>query len=200
MTEQTVEQAPGESEVIFFEVTPQEAKTYQVTVDGLAGSFVASFPSATLRGQVTNASNNQPISGVKVIYDGQGTNTDANGRYEIPTYAKKTSIAFSHIAYYPYQTELALVPGENTLDVKLTRVITGQISLKEGYNIVTYAGKSMTVEEAFASIAQYVTRVYHFIDSEYYEDICRSPVGCTKMMIPGDNYWVYVNQDCLWTF
>lgn len=39
MAEQTVELAPEESKVVTFEATPHEAKTYQVTVDGLSGSF-----------------------------------------------------------------------------------------------------------------------------------------------------------------
>ncbi|GAI65047.1 unnamed protein product, partial [marine sediment metagenome] len=41
MAEQTVELAPGESKVVSFEATPQEAKVYQVSVDGLSGSFKA---------------------------------------------------------------------------------------------------------------------------------------------------------------
>ncbi|MBA7629845.1 hypothetical protein ES703_37352 [subsurface metagenome] len=41
MAEQTVELQPGESQVISFEATPTVAKTYQVSVDGLTGSFVA---------------------------------------------------------------------------------------------------------------------------------------------------------------
>ena len=44
MAEQIVELAPGESKVISFEVTPHEAKTYQVQVDGLSGSFEAINP------------------------------------------------------------------------------------------------------------------------------------------------------------
>ncbi len=41
MAEQTVTLAPGESEVVTFEVTPEVAKTYGVSVDGLYGTFVA---------------------------------------------------------------------------------------------------------------------------------------------------------------
>ena len=41
MAEQAVELAPGESKVVTFEATPHEAKTYQVSVDVLSGSFVA---------------------------------------------------------------------------------------------------------------------------------------------------------------
>ena len=41
MAEQPVELAPGESKVVSFEAIPAEAKTYQVSVDGLTGNFVA---------------------------------------------------------------------------------------------------------------------------------------------------------------
>lgn len=41
MAEQTVELAPGESKAVSFEATPTVARIYQVSVDGLAGSFVA---------------------------------------------------------------------------------------------------------------------------------------------------------------
>ena len=44
MAEQTVELQPGESRAIAFEAIPHEAKTYQVSVDGLAGSFKATAP------------------------------------------------------------------------------------------------------------------------------------------------------------
>lgn len=41
MAQQTITLAPAESKVVSFEATPQEAKTYQVSVNSLAGSFVA---------------------------------------------------------------------------------------------------------------------------------------------------------------
>jgi len=41
MAEQTVTLQPGESKVIAFEVVPSVAKTFQVSVDGLSGSFEA---------------------------------------------------------------------------------------------------------------------------------------------------------------
>lgn len=41
MAEKTVTLAPGESMVIPFETTPTEAKTYEISVDGLSGSFTA---------------------------------------------------------------------------------------------------------------------------------------------------------------
>lgn len=41
MTEQSVTLNPGESKVVSFEAVPSEAKTYQVSVNGLTGSFLA---------------------------------------------------------------------------------------------------------------------------------------------------------------
>jgi len=50
VAEQTVTLQPGESKTISFEVTPAAAKTYQVTVDRLTGSFVATTaPVADIR-------------------------------------------------------------------------------------------------------------------------------------------------------
>ena len=50
VAQQTVSLAPGESKTISFEVTPAVAKTYQVSVDGLSGSFVATtVPVADIR-------------------------------------------------------------------------------------------------------------------------------------------------------
>jgi len=41
MAQQTVSLAPGESRVVSFEATPKEARIYQVSVNGLTGSFKA---------------------------------------------------------------------------------------------------------------------------------------------------------------
>jgi len=44
MAEQSVTLNPGESRVVSFSATPREARTYQVLVDGLTGSFAATAP------------------------------------------------------------------------------------------------------------------------------------------------------------
>lgn len=44
MAEQSVTLNPGESRVVSFEAIPHEARTYQVVVDGLTGSFAATAP------------------------------------------------------------------------------------------------------------------------------------------------------------
>ena len=50
MAEQTVSLAPGESKVVSFEVVPDVARTYSVTVDGLTGTFKATtVPVADIR-------------------------------------------------------------------------------------------------------------------------------------------------------
>jgi len=50
MAEQTVSLAPGESKVVSFEVVPDVARTYSVTVDGLSGTFRATTaPVADIR-------------------------------------------------------------------------------------------------------------------------------------------------------
>ena len=50
MSEQSVTLQPGESKTVSFEVTPTEAKSYSVSVDGLSGSFRATeMPVADIR-------------------------------------------------------------------------------------------------------------------------------------------------------
>ena len=44
MTQQSVTLNPGESKIVSFEVVPTVAKTYNVSVDGLSGSFRAITP------------------------------------------------------------------------------------------------------------------------------------------------------------
>jgi len=44
MLEQQITLAPAESKVVSFQVTPREARTYHVSVNGLTGNFVAMLP------------------------------------------------------------------------------------------------------------------------------------------------------------
>lgn len=54
MAEQSVTLQPGESKVVSFEATPHEARTYQVSVNGLTGSFVAIEQLVTFSVEVYN--------------------------------------------------------------------------------------------------------------------------------------------------
>lgn len=55
MANQTIELEPGESEVVSFKTTPSEARTFLVSVDGLAGSFIAIKKITTVTVSLKNA-------------------------------------------------------------------------------------------------------------------------------------------------
>lgn len=75
MAEQTVYLAPGESKTISFEVTPVVAKTYQASVDGLYGSFVATtVPVADIRVEDLDISPTEVYVGEPVIISVRATN------------------------------------------------------------------------------------------------------------------------------
>jgi len=87
MAEQTVELSPGESKQVSFEAIPHEAKTYQVLVNGLTGSFVAVIPPvASLRGTVLN-SRGDPVE--RTVYVG-GTYERLDTTYRIVGYLQVT--------------------------------------------------------------------------------------------------------------
>lgn len=68
MAEQTVTLQPSESAPVAFETIPYEAKTYQITVDGLSGSFVALAP--VIRISVTRAYLREDSPSVSEAYSG----------------------------------------------------------------------------------------------------------------------------------
>lgn len=68
MAEQTVTLQPSESTPVVFEAIPHEARTYQVTVDGLAGSFVALAPVISIK--VTRAYLREDSPSVSEYYSG----------------------------------------------------------------------------------------------------------------------------------
>lgn len=55
MAEQIIELQPGEAKLVSFEAVPQQAKTYQVSVDGLSGSFIATKVPTTVAISLKNA-------------------------------------------------------------------------------------------------------------------------------------------------
>lgn len=68
MAEQSVTLNPGESKVVSFEATPAEARTYQVEVDGLTGSFVAT--AAIIEALVTAGFFRNPKKATSIYYSG----------------------------------------------------------------------------------------------------------------------------------
>ncbi len=88
MAEQTVELEPGESKVISFEAIPHEARRYQVSVNGLTGSFDAIVKQVNFTGHVTDAETGQALGDVVVeMWEGSAklasTSTDSSGFYRI---------------------------------------------------------------------------------------------------------------------
>lgn len=65
MAEQSVTLQPGEGKVVSFEATPHEARTYQVSVDGLTGSFNAVELAPPLPPPGTGLPTNTEIEAVK---------------------------------------------------------------------------------------------------------------------------------------
>ena len=75
MAEQVVSLAPGESKVVSFEVVPDVAKAYAVSVDGLYGSFVATeMPVADIRVEGLVISPTEVYVGETVIISVTATN------------------------------------------------------------------------------------------------------------------------------
>lgn len=75
MAEQTVSLAPGESKIVSFEVVPDVARTYIVTVDGLSGTFLATtVPVADIRVENLTIEPSEVQVGQPVTISVQATN------------------------------------------------------------------------------------------------------------------------------
>ncbi|GAI39756.1 unnamed protein product, partial [marine sediment metagenome] len=104
VAEQIVTLAPGESEVVTFEVTPEVAKTYSVSVDGLYGSFEATeMPVADIRVENLVISPTEPMVGEIVTISVTVTNIEGE--------------AGSHTVYlagdFRAEQTVTLTPGES---------------------------------------------------------------------------------------
>jgi len=129
MAEQSITLNPGESRVVSFEVTPQEARIYQVSVNGLTGSFKAL--STNLSGLITDRLDNSKIVGAKVALGSLITYTDINGLYAfygLATGSYSGLVEKDH--YHPLAFTAQIVSGENRLGLSidpilLTSVVVG---------------------------------------------------------------------------
>jgi len=145
MAEQSVTLQPGESKAVSFEAVPKEAKTYQVSVNGLSGSFMAIVPGpppppgvVILYGTVS--SNGQPLSGARVLIPSPLLEfqdyTDADGFYEITGLTPGTyDVVFSLLGYEKASELVTVTEGNNLLNVNLV-VETGPI-LTHLYGYIT---------------------------------------------------------------
>ncbi|GAI93311.1 unnamed protein product, partial [marine sediment metagenome] len=107
MAEQSVSLQPGESKVVSFEVTPTVAKVYQVSVDGLTGSFLATEAppgpppgEGIIWGFVTDSLTGEAVPDVKITLNGLVRYTAWAGQYEIRDIAcQQYRIQFSKEGY-----------------------------------------------------------------------------------------------------
>jgi len=106
MAEKSVTLQPGESKLVSFEATPHEARTYQVSVNGLIGSFVAT----------------EALEPVPCVYCGATFSTEAGlishmesnhpGQpYLIYAYPAVSQVASGGTLYINYKAYTPAVPG-----------------------------------------------------------------------------------------
>jgi TonB-dependent receptor len=72
----------------------------------------------TLRGQVTDANNNDPLTGATVAIEGtkKGTIVDVDGNFEFPSIATgKYTLVVSYVSYKPQRVEVTVKKDEPTL-------------------------------------------------------------------------------------
>jgi len=84
-----------------------------------------------LWGYVTNAVDG-PIAGAAVRMQGNGVNTDASGRYELPPVTGASDTLFvTHALYMPFKMVVPLDSSVKRLDVSLTRQRVIQVKVTE---------------------------------------------------------------------
>jgi len=120
MAKETVVLQPSQSTVISFEVTPTVAKTYQVSVDGLTGSFtvLVSAP-ATLSGTVHDKAGN-PLTFATVELDGLKRGVGVDGVYTFAYLIPGTYIiTVTCSGYSPRSGPITIAPGYNERSIML---------------------------------------------------------------------------------
>jgi uncharacterized C2H2 Zn-finger protein len=124
--EQTVTLNPGESTQVTFATGATEAKTYQVKVDGLSGSFTATAPPsglAVLSGQITDSDTKAPLASAKVQLYGPSiaiVSSDSTGHYQTPNLTPgQYAITVSLAGYQTRSWNIMVTEGSNPLDIVL---------------------------------------------------------------------------------
>ena len=137
MAEQSVTLQPGESTPVAFEAIPSEAKTYQVSVDGLTGSFraVAVAATANLWGVVYAGKKEIYIADAKVTIDGVTTYTNASGNYGFEEFFGTAvppgtyTLTVTKEGYQTFETDITLREGANFLDIQLLPIQLGECNI-----------------------------------------------------------------------
>lgn len=150
MAEQTVELSPAESKQVSFEAIPHEAKTYQVSVNGLSGSFKA-LPSIDItgfhyvyQGLYTWSLTKTMLHGYYIDHIGFGLRN--NGAYSVDGVSVKCKI-INQSSYGGYRPDQELSPPLDQYKTPRTQPFTiasGETILmfyrwKPGVNLITSA-------------------------------------------------------------
>ena len=130
MTEQIVELAPGESKAVSFEAIPHEARTYQVSVDGLAGSFKVI---ARLLTEVRILSATFTWDGT-TLYGIKGGSLVI--KYEV-LYLSCPSVFFRARAYI---TQLGTVTGSGEIGTHQVSIYNAQIERVDNFQYIYFDG------------------------------------------------------------
>lgn len=78
--------------------------------------FSMGYSQITITGQVTDASNNTPLTFVNITSGTMGTVTDGNGNYTITVPSKNSQLTFSYIGY---KTQKITIDAQTTLNISL---------------------------------------------------------------------------------
>ena len=188
----TVTLAPGEAKPAEFQFRPMEARVYQVSVDGLSGSFsVIEAPPppvtglSTIGGRVRDARTGEGMSFVSVSLNGYGVLTSRLGFYLLQNVMSGTyTITFSQKTYQTETRTITLLAGTTTtLDVSLKPLIeiiqmplNVSVSFEPHYyyhgEFLLWQGGTLTVHASNPDS--------RFRDWEYDEESPGGAVGCLK--------------------
>ena len=133
--------------------------TRYLTILILLCSFasVALAQKATLRGQVTDAEDGEPLIGATVSVEGQGVVTDFDGRYEINLEQGLYTLTVSYVSYAAQEISLNLT-GDQTLDVQLKSdnileevVVTADIAIERETPVAFTNIPTVKLEEELAA-------------------------------------------------
>jgi TonB-linked SusC/RagA family outer membrane protein len=115
----------------------------------ILASLITNAQDKKIRGKVTDQKSGTPLQGVSIIISGTslGTNTGADGSFELSVPSSAKSMNFSFTSYESVQVALG---GKNQFDIKM---ITTEASLQE----VVVVGYTKSTKEAFTGSAKTVS-------------------------------------------
>jgi len=117
---QEVSLSPGQSQPVSFKVSPTSPTTYQVSLDGLSDSFVASAVPAHLQGTVRDSETGDRIQNALVELNGDFAHTNQWGEFSFTDKESGTyTLTISKDNYDTKQVDIFLQEGNNYEEILL---------------------------------------------------------------------------------